>query len=81
MLLAVIILSAAVGGIFLYEGNAKNGIILLAIGLVGIVAGIPFVIVGIRTDKRDIAKRKEALQRLDEIEREIRRRVAAGREK
>jgi|GEM_PF-3517311 len=79
MMVGLIILSAVVGAIVLYAGDLKLGIILLAVSAAGIVAGIPFVIVGIRSDKRDIAKRKAALARLDEIEREIRRRAAADK--
>jgi uncharacterized Zn finger protein (UPF0148 family) len=75
MMLAIIILSAVSGAVVFHEGNVKVGIILLAVGVVGVVAGTPFVIVGIRADKRDIAKRNEALQKLNEIEREIRRRL------
>jgi hypothetical protein len=81
MMLAIIIMTAVAGAIVFLEGNLKLGIILLAVGAVGVVAGIPFVVVGIRADKRDIARRNEALRRLDEIEHEIRRRLsAAGRQ-
>lgn len=76
MTIGLIILTAAVGTITLYEGDVKLGIILLGISAAGIIAGIPFVIFGIGADKRDIARRKAALAQLDEIEREIRRRLA-----
>ncbi len=81
MMIGLIILTAVIGAITLYEGDVKLGIILLGTSAAGIIAGIPVVIFGIGADRRDIARRKAALARLDEIEREIRRRMAADQGK
>jgi DNA-directed RNA polymerase subunit RPC12/RpoP len=54
------------------------GVILAAVALIIIAAGIPAVINMIRIDRKDVAKREEALKRLDEIEAELRRELNAG---
>jgi DNA-directed RNA polymerase subunit RPC12/RpoP len=79
ILLGFIIFLVAFGAVSLSDGETKKGVILLSIGLVGIVAGIPFVIVNIKSDKADVAKRDEALRKLAELELNLRRRLGAGR--
>lgn len=79
MVVGLTVAFGVAGAIVLYVGNVKLGVVLLASSAAGIVAGVPLVIVGIRSDKYNIAKRKTALAQLDEIEREIRRRLASGK--
>jgi hypothetical protein len=79
MMIGGIVLSVVVGAIIHYSWNSKLGMILVGIGFAGIVAGIPFALNIIRMDKASLARRKEALEKLDVIEQEIRRSLAAGK--
>jgi hypothetical protein len=54
------------------------GIILIAVAVVILAAGIPSVINMVRIDKKDVTRRDEALKRLDDIEVELRRQMNAG---
>lgn len=80
-LLGAIVLLFVFGIISAYDGEMKQGVILLSMAFVGIIAGIPFVINMIRADKADIAKRKEALRRLGEAERDLRQRLGSAGQK
>ncbi|MBN2224209.1 MAG: hypothetical protein JW765_06000 [Deltaproteobacteria bacterium] len=73
----IIIILLVLGGLALSDAQIRNAVILLTLGVSGIVAGIPFIIYNIRAEKAEMAKREEALRRLGEVEREMRRRLVA----
>lgn len=76
ILIGLIILVGMLGAIKISVDKIVPGIVLLAVALVAAGAGVPFVVNMVRADRRVIAKRKEALRQLDEIEREMRRKLA-----
>jgi DNA-directed RNA polymerase subunit RPC12/RpoP len=77
MAIGIIILLLLIGGVALWEAEIKRAVIFLTLGVGGLVAGIPLIIYSTNVEKKEIAERKEALHRLEAVEREMKRRVAA----
>jgi len=78
MLIGLGVLVGTLGVIKITVHKTVPGIVLTALALIIIAAGIPSVINMIRIDMKDAAKRSEALKRLDEIEAEMCRRLGDG---
>jgi DNA-directed RNA polymerase subunit RPC12/RpoP len=75
------VLVGTLGVLKITAGKTAPGVILTAVAVVIVAAGIPSVINMIRIDKKDVAKRKEALNRLDEIESGMRSGLEIGKNK
>jgi DNA-directed RNA polymerase subunit RPC12/RpoP len=73
ILIGLAVLVGALGAVKVSVEKTTPGIILLAVALVIAAAGIPAVVNMIRIDKKDVAKREQALRKLDEVEREMQR--------
>jgi hypothetical protein len=79
MAIGIIIILLLIGGIAAWEAQIKRAVIFLTLGAGGLLAGIPFIIYSTRIEKKEIAQRNAALQHLEAVEREMKRRAAAGK--
>lgn len=82
ILLGTILLLISFGIIaVVYGKDMKLGITLIAVGSALILGGIPFILNSIRTEKIEIARKKEAKGKLLEMETKIRQHLSKSRRK
>ncbi|MBN1572119.1 MAG: hypothetical protein JW984_02865 [Deltaproteobacteria bacterium] len=62
-----------------YGEDLKLGITLIAVGSALILGGIPFILISIRTEKQEIARKKEAKAKLLEMENKIRQHLSKSK--